>query len=104
MENERDDAIRIIRKELKRRSGKTWSVKGGRGTAWGWITISAPPARLDKFGSMSEADRAELAQLLGKDSVHHQGESIAASREYRTEYVDRARGLAPVRIATPYWD
>jgi hypothetical protein len=42
---DRDDAIRIIRDALKKRSGKTWSVKGDRGTAWGWITITAPPKR-----------------------------------------------------------
>ena len=102
--NERDEAIRIIRRELKRRSGKPWSVTGGRGTAWGWITIQAPPKRRGDYGYMTDEDRAELAGLLGLDSVHHQGVSIAASREYRTEYVDRARGLTPARIATPYWD
>lgn len=42
---DRDDAIKLIREALKRRSGKTWSVRGDRGTAWGWITIAAPPAR-----------------------------------------------------------
>lgn len=43
---DRDTAIKAIRTALRRRSGKTWSVKGGRGTAYGWITISAPPKRL----------------------------------------------------------
>lgn len=41
----RDSAISTIRAALRRRSGKAWSVTGGRGTAWGWITIEAPPAR-----------------------------------------------------------
>lgn len=41
----RDDAIKAIRVALKRRSGKTWSVTGGRGTAWGWIEIQSPPKR-----------------------------------------------------------
>jgi hypothetical protein len=43
---DRDVAIKRIREALKRRSGKAWSVKGDRGTAWGWIHISCPPARL----------------------------------------------------------
>ena len=37
---DRDEAIKAIRTALKRRTGKTWSVKGGRGTAWGWLTIT----------------------------------------------------------------
>lgn len=42
---DRNEAIDIIRKSLKARSGKQWSVKGNRGTAWGWIDIDAPPKR-----------------------------------------------------------
>src|SRR5262249_21146248 len=42
---DRDTAIKRIRAALKRRSGKTWSVTGDRGTAWGWINIDAPPKR-----------------------------------------------------------
>lgn len=42
---DRADTIALIRESLKQRSGKTWSVTGGRGTGYGWITIQAPPAR-----------------------------------------------------------
>lgn len=42
---DRDVAIKRIKTALKKRSGKDWSVKGGRGTAWGWIKIDAPPRR-----------------------------------------------------------
>jgi hypothetical protein len=42
---DRDETIKRIRKALRARSGKDWSVTGGRGTAWGWITIDAPPRR-----------------------------------------------------------
>ena len=42
---DRDEAIKRIRSALKRKTGKTWSVTGGRGTAWGWITVQAPPKR-----------------------------------------------------------
>ena len=94
----RDSAIAAIRAGLKRRSGKQWSVTGGRGTAWGWITIDAPPARRTwshrlKAGvttdrpedyepydcglpnhSMSPTEQTELATLLGLDRAGcHQG-------------------------------
>lgn len=40
------DVCKRIKAALKARSGKDWSVKRGRGTAGGWITIDAPKARL----------------------------------------------------------
>jgi len=111
---DRDEAIRRIRTALRRRTGLAWSVSGGRGTAYGWIKITAPPRRLvDEKGQvggrdayyMSEADRRTLAQALGlRSPVHFQGERIPASREYRQEYVDRAEGRNPSVFGTPYWD
>lgn len=52
---------------------------------------------------MTEADRQELSALLG-ERVSVQGASVPDSRAYRTEYVDRARGLAPAAVGRPYWD
>lgn len=101
---DRDDAIRLIREALKKRSGKAWSVKGGRGTGWGWITVSAPPARCGEYGYMSDADRTELASLLGLGHAHQQGVTIAAASDYRREYVTRALGLEVLDHGTPYWD
>lgn len=103
MTTEKDTAIQTIRHELRRRSGKAWSVTGGKGTSWGWITVTAPPARRTPYGSMTEADQAELSELLGM-TVHHQGAVIPASQAYRTEYVERARGATPTKVGTPYWD
>lgn len=43
------DAVTVckrIKAALKARSGKDWSVTKGRGTAGGWLNISAPKARL----------------------------------------------------------
>ncbi|HET9189822.1 MAG TPA: hypothetical protein VFN69_04540 [Rudaea sp.] len=101
----RNETIARIRTALRKRSGKAWSVTGGRGTAYGWITISAPPARrVQPFDYLSEADGAELAQLLGKDRIHCQGESIPDSHDYYREYVDRAEGRAPAVYGRPYWD
>jgi hypothetical protein len=100
---DRDTAIAEIKKSLRKRSGKTWSVKGGRGTSWGWITITAPPARCNPFGSMNDDDIRELSALLDMD-VHHQGADVAASAAHRREYVARAQGRTPDAIAAPYWD
>lgn len=126
--NDRNETIQRIKTALRQRSGKAWSVTGGRGTAYGWITIDARPQfrtwghRL-KAGAVTDRpedyeeydtgipgrmsspeDRAELARLLGLDSVHHQGVSIASSSEHYWEYIDRAEGRPPTKIAQPYWD
>lgn len=130
---DRSEAIAKIRAGLKARSGKAWSVTGGRGTSWGWLKIDAPPARCtwehrpragftvhsappgaegwEEFDSgrpghnMSPAERAELASLLGlSEPVHIQGVSIPASSTYWAEYVDRAEGRVPAKCGEPYWD
>lgn len=126
---ERNEVIARIKKALQRRSGKAWSVTGGRGTAWGWLTIDAPPARRTwghrlKAGSvtdrpedyeecntgqpgghMSPEDREELAKLLGLDKpVHFQGQQVPSSNNHYREYLDRAEGRTPTVIAQPYWD
>lgn len=128
-DNSRDETIKRIRTALKRRSGKQWSVTGGKGTAWGWITIEAPPARRTwghrlKAGAISDRpedyegydtgqpgrcntpqDRAELGQLMGFDGpVHDQGISIASSSDYYQEHIDRAEGRTPSVIGKQYWD
>lgn len=42
---ERNEATKRLRKALKAKTGKSWSVWGDRGTAYGWITVEAPKAR-----------------------------------------------------------
>lgn len=102
---DRNEAIQQIRKSLRQRSGKAWSVRGGEGSAWGWITITAPPSRQLEFGYMSDADRAELASLLGfAEMVHCQGVEVAASAAHRMEFVDRAAGRVPSVNGVAYWD
>lgn len=100
---DRNEAIKEIKAALARRSGKAWSVTGGRGTAWGWITVAVPPKAREEFGYMSAAACAELEQLLGVP-VHRQGVSIPASTAYYQEFVDRANGREPTRRGEPYWD
>jgi hypothetical protein len=104
---DRERTVKLIRTALRLRSGKAWSVSIGRGTARGWITITAPPAR-HWNGHMSLDDRAELGRLLYGESgepVHAQGESVPASSEYRRVYIQRALyGTANGFTASPYWD
>lgn len=101
----RNAVIARIRQALKVRSGKPWSVTGGRGTAWGWINISAPPRRLTDFHYMTDADRAELGRLLGLDApAHPQGVSIPASSAYYRRYLELAETGNSSTVATPYWD
>lgn len=96
-------AAKEIRTALRRRSGKDWSVKHGRGTGSGWIRIASPPRRMEGW-QMSEADRLELRDLLGLERCHCQGESVPASSAYYEEYVARAKGETPTRFGAPYWD
>ncbi len=100
----RDETIKAIRAALKSRSTTAWSVKGGRGTAWGWITIEVAP-RARRNGYMTAAQRVELRRLLDLDRVVHiQGLEIPASHDYYDEYVARAEGRTPDKNGSPYWD
>lgn len=100
----RADVIKRIRDGLRRRSGKAWSVTGGRGTAYGWLRIISPPRRRPG-GSMTDDDRAELGKLLGLNGpAHRQGVLVADSSAYYAEFIDRAEGVQPQILGEPYWD
>lgn len=101
---DRNETIRLIKAALKARSGKAWSVTGGRGTAWGWITVTSLPSRQVGYGYLSPEDKAELAHLLGLESVHQQGHSIPASSAHYREALERAYGVQVTKIAEAYWD
>lgn len=126
----RDAVINSLRIALKERTGRTWSVKGGRGTSYGWIEINAVPARCtmhyvprdgapaipapedyievntgERGGYMTREDRELLKEVMGLDSVHTQGISIPASSDYRRMYLHHAMyGNAGGFTAEPYWD
>jgi len=102
----RDETIKAIKQTLKQRTGRQWSVTGGRGTAWGWISIkSVKKYARDEFGSLTEADQVLLGNLLGLGGkVHYQGVSIPASSTYYKEYIARAKGETPQVCGEPYWD
>lgn len=126
----RAEVIKAIKAALERRSGMKWSVTGGRGTAYGWIKIDAPPKEktwhhrdtgqedhrgrtiyedyedaTKSYGYMSPARRKLLGELLGLDNpVHCQGESIPSSGDYYREYLDRAETGRAEHNGKPYWD
>ncbi|MBA3364697.1 MAG: hypothetical protein H0U03_02770 [Actinobacteria bacterium] len=81
------EAVKIIRTELRRRSGKAWSVTQSRRSSY--IQVTSPPRRR-VLKALSEADRVELASLLGLDRVATFGVFIDHCE--RAEYVERARG------------
>lgn len=101
----RNECIEQIKTALKKRSKTRWSVRGGSGTAYGWIRVTTIPS-LRNGCSLAEEHRKELAQLFGLEGEREcwDGISIAASDDYYQEYVERANGQAPTKIAQPYWD
>jgi hypothetical protein len=103
---DRGVAITAIRAALRERSGKTWSVTGGRGTGYGFIDIQSPPARRADEWTMTDVERSELAALLSlpRDMVGRDGVTVMASGDYREEYVARAQGRAPEMYGRAYWD
>jgi hypothetical protein len=61
----RAEAITAIRAGLKRRSGRTWSVRGDRGTAWSWISIGLTPADRNLPQEAQDALMKDLRALMG---------------------------------------
>lgn len=94
VDTSRNAVMARIKKALRERSGRTWSVTCGRGTACGWLTISVPPSKLTADGYISKDDQAQLAALLGLRSVHQQGVSVASSSAHYVEFIDRAEKAA----------
>jgi hypothetical protein len=102
-EDNRNEVIAKIKAAFKAR-GLRYSVTGGRGTAWGWITIDLLPAVYKK---LDEAGRKAAYHMLGRYLGKETGwtsESIPASSDYYREYIDRANGRTPSVIGEPYWD
>ena len=88
--NSRDLAISRIRSALRRRTGRAWSVTGGRGTGWGWISISAPPARRNCFDGISLEDADELSRIFGVPANCFRGGAFVVSPEERERFVAMA--------------
>lgn len=102
----RNDAIKQINAALKARK-LSYSVTGGRGTAWGWIHINPKPARIKALRGDETALKAEYVKMyeaFGLTDGYSTGISIASSSDYYREYIERANGRTPTKVAAPYWD
>jgi hypothetical protein len=100
--NTRDAAVVRIRKALRARSDKTWSVTAGRATSADWIRITAPRSRRVN-GVMQEADAIALGKLLGLNRpAYAHGEEFPANSASRVEYIDRAEGRVPSMGGSTY--
>jgi hypothetical protein len=103
-----DAACKVLRKLLRERTGRDWSVTRGRGTAYSWIRIHSPPKRRCKFGFLSIEDQILLTAALGsRPRVHEQGESIRTECGVRGSYVFRIAGVGVPEdwhVTEPGWD
>lgn len=90
-------AIAQIRRALKLRSDRRWSVTNSRGTGYGWIRIVAPPSRGGP-NDMSDTDQEELCRLfdLQRNRVGRQGFTIQPTEDFYHEYIDRSEGREPM--------
>jgi hypothetical protein len=105
-EDNRNEVIAKIKAAFKAR-GLRYSVTGGRGTAWGWITIDLLPSVHKDLMHLDPVYRERAYLKLGADLGKEKGytsESIPASSDYYREYIDRANGRTPSVIGEPYWD
>jgi len=103
MAETRNTTIKALRAVLKVRTGQPWSVTGGRGTSWGWITVDAPPARRDGY-QITVEDGALLMVAFGMDHRRPGNLGIPASTAYRRVYLQRAHGVPRTFTAEQYWD
>jgi len=98
----RNNVMQRIRQALAAR-GFRYSVTGGRGTAWGWISIDLLPSDIR---TMTPEQRREAYRWLNKHLglTGCDGASVPASTAHYREYVERAEGKVPTKIAEAYWD
>lgn len=90
------EVTKKIRELLNKRSDRSWTARNARGTAYGYLSVSAPPSRLrSEYGSMSLEDAIELAELWGSDRVNFQYISVSPDEHYHA--LRSARGDFPAR-------
>jgi hypothetical protein len=99
----RNNVIKRIKTALAKR-GYKYSVTGGSGTAWGWIHIDLMPAELKLLTpERRQAAYRRMAEALGMKYAGD-GVSVPASTAHYREYLERAEGKMPTKIAEAYWD
>lgn len=98
------DVAALIKANLKARTGRSWSVKIEKGSAYGWMTISSMPKDFNDW-AMKDEDRAQLAAVLGLDYVHNQGEKVPPQSDFYRLYLARAMtGTDLGYTASPNWN
>lgn len=112
----RKETIRRIRAALKRKTGKSWTVRGGRGTGWGWIRVESPPRRRvchetvgdprdpDFLNKPYEERFREVAPALGKTAY---STPLAEAREIAAAFGDghkRRVGDQGMTISPDEWE
>jgi hypothetical protein len=101
---DRASVISSIKQALRQRSGRSWSVTGGKGTAYNWLTIDVLPSECRDFAKAEET-RKQLATLLGLARIHSQGHDVPGGNDYYREIIARARyGTDLGFVGKPYWD
>lgn len=100
---ETKQTIELLRKILRQRTGKSWTVANSTGSAWGWIKVHAEPRNRAEFGYLTAEDQKTLEGIFG-GSVTRQGVSIPSSTAFYRYYLLRAAGLEAGMRPQPYWD
>jgi hypothetical protein len=99
--NDRNDTIATIKANLKAR-GFSYSVTGGRGTAWGWIHIDLMPKMFKSNEQIIKAERVRMNEAFGLNGASDI--SVPSSSAYYREYIERSAGKVPSVLGKPYWD
>lgn len=101
---------------LKEATGRSWSVKHGSGTGYGYVSVDAPPKRrvcewdgktraTTGHGYSCEDDRQVLGNLLNDGRpAHSQGETISPDPGCRERAYDLVRGHPEPAACRRDWD
>jgi hypothetical protein len=78
----RDAVCKRIKAALRARSGKDWSVTGGRGTAYGWIAISVPKRRLGCARLHDFDYQTWFCRICGRHKNEYDGDGLSLRRTW----------------------
>lgn len=96
---------KLMKTALKLRTGLIWRVTNARGTAYGWIRISAPSNRAtDGDSDLSEMDQAVLSEIFNKERIHYQGHSLPSGGDYHQEAAQEVCCVTVTVRGSQYWD
>lgn len=93
---DRKEATKRIRQALKKRTDRVWSVRGDRGTAWGWLRIEAAKSRRVMHDDNPRYDRYALHQseLPWIERKPGKGETAYCTSQEDREILVKALGIS----------